>query len=279
MRWSIGMSGRFANNLSDAGRRMSSEELPGERRPVPTQPAGEFWAPVLSTKAEEQIRDLLSDCATQRLEFHSGDRVVSEGDASRELFRLCEGELAVCQRAPSGAETVHTFYYPDEILFPVAPGGVWTHTVRALSDGALDVYRFEDVRRICQADGGLAYRLFLAACRTLSLRVEQAARLRSMTVEGRFAAFLLEAGARIGSARRGGVVLSLPMSRTDIASYLGLRTETLSRIIRRWRDRGLIDLESARRIAIRDTKPLEQLALEPAACGPGPVPQRPRSDP
>ncbi len=64
------------------------------------------------------------------------------------------------------------------------------------------------------------------------------------------------------------------MSRTDIASYLGLRTETLSRIIRRWRDRGLIDLESSRRVSIANVKQLEALAQDLAPGQPGRDPNR-----
>ena len=252
------MCGQFRNSIDAPGRASS------------TAAVAHRGAQGSGAAAERHVDDLLAACLKDTRDFRAGDRLIAEGAPNRELFRLVEGELAASQELGPGVGPVLAFFYPGDLLFPAAPGEAWSHSVRALSDGRLEVYRLDAVRKVCQSDGRLAYRLFLAASRVLSQRLEHAARLRSLSVEGRFAAFLLEAGGRIGSARRGGLVLSLPMSRTDIASYLGLRTETLSRIIRRWRDRGLIDLESARRISIPETKALEEMAQDVAPCGPAP---------
>ncbi len=52
----------------------------------------------------------------------------------------------------------------------------------------------------------------------------------------------------------------LPLSRTEIAEYLGLRIETISRQLGRLRVAGVIDTEGGRRLAVRDMGKLEQLA-------------------
>ncbi len=255
------MCGQIRNSISAPGRASLTARS--------SRPGGA--GRTMAMPRDNQVGELLSRCLKQTQAFGTGERLITQGEPNRELCRVAAGELAVSQEAPGGEELVIAFYYPGDLLLPTAPGEVWTHSIRALSDGQLEIYRLDAVRKVCHADGRLAHELFLAACRVLSRRMEQAARLRSLSVEGRFAAFLLEAGGRIGSARAGGLVLSLPMSRTDIASYLGLRTETLSRIIRRWRDRGLIDLESARRVSIGDVKKLEALAEDLAPGRPDPI--------
>ena len=255
------MCGQIRNTIGTPGQTAVAAPLPPLRGPGKSAAA----------TSERQFEGLLAKCLKQTRAFEAGECLITEGDPSRELCRVVAGELAASQKTPDGSQPVLAFYYPNDLLMPTAPGESWTHSVRALSDGQLEIYRLDAVHKACQADGRLAYQLFLAACQVLSERMEQSARLRSLSVEGRFAAFLLDAGGRIGTAQGPDLTLSLPMSRTDIASYLGLRTETLSRIIRRWRDRGLIRLESSRRVVIRDGKQLEALAQDVATCAPSPT--------
>ena len=72
----------------------------------------------------------------------------------------------------------------------------------------------------------------------------------------RLAAFLLEMDARAGSSR----VLDLAMPRHDIADYLGLTLETVSRMFAELKERGAINLESARRVHLIDVTKLKGLS-------------------
>jgi CRP/FNR family nitrogen fixation transcriptional regulator len=72
------------------------------------------------------------------------------------------------------------------------------------------------------------------------------------TAQERIATFLLDIDARLNSPR----VIELPMPRRDIADYLGLTIETVSRILRRLDRRKIISIETWRHIVLRERKAL-----------------------
>jgi CRP/FNR family nitrogen fixation transcriptional regulator len=72
----------------------------------------------------------------------------------------------------------------------------------------------------------------------------------------RLAAFLLDLAERQGGLEQ----LELPMSRLDIADYLGLTIETVSRTLTRLKAKGIISLPSLRKVEIRKWGLLQQLA-------------------
>ena len=74
--------------------------------------------------------------------------------------------------------------------------------------------------------------------------------------------FLLDMAARVS----GGNQFELPMSRQDIADYLGLTIETVSRTISAW-ERGGTDATGQRWVEIREPEPLREIANGPSAAG------------
>jgi len=81
------------------------------------------------------------------------------------------------------------------------------------------------------------------------------------TARERVAAFLLEMEDRLPASDK----VDLPMSRRDIADYLGLTIETISRVLADLEAKEAISLASARRVLLRNSNVLRQLSLR-AAC-------------
>ena len=73
-------------------------------------------------------------------------------------------------------------------------------------------------------------------------------------------AVFLDLGLRLGEQRGPCLNITLPMRRAEIASYLGLRSETLSRVMTRWKTEGLLNLEGLRVMSFPDVRRLEALA-------------------
>ena len=207
-----------------------------------------------------QIGAFLSRCRKESRRLAASTRLIQEGQACESCYRLISGGLAACADLQDHGGRVLTFFYPGELLLPAMPGGRWPFALRALGSCQVEAYPLEALREACEEDSALGYRFFELACRLLSERLAHAAALRTRSVDRRFALFLLDAARRVGALSDHGVALSLPMSRTDIASHLGLRTETLSRTIRRWRDEGLIELAGTRQVTITDLARVEALA-------------------
>ena len=94
----------------------------------------------------------------------------------------------------------------------------------------------------------------------LSRRLTFEHRLRVLAVEGRFAALIVQFARCLGEPHDGGSVFSLPLLRAELASYLGLRTETICRVLARWQKSGLITLKGRRIFVIRSLAEMEALS-------------------
>jgi CRP/FNR family transcriptional regulator len=106
----------------------------------------------------------------------------------------------------------------------------------------------------------MAKRLLELAANELVAAQEQMLLLGRKTARERLASFLLmqsRQGVPFGHSRRG---FSLPMTRNDIADYLGLTIETVSRTLTKLRAEGLIDVVSQSEIILSNPDQLEDLA-------------------
>lgn len=118
------------------------------------------------------------------------------------------------------------------------------------------------VEEIARRHAELSEGLLQTACRELAQLGDRLLVLGRLSAPERIATFLLEMLAR-GSGEAdpgGGTIVRLPMSREDIADYLGLNVETVSRTLSRFKRQGLIRLPKPGRAVIGDTGPLEAMA-------------------
>lgn len=86
----------------------------------------------------------------------------------------------------------------------------------------------------------------------------QIALLSGATGEERVASFLTEIAFRLGRPHGAGAIVDVPLSRTDIAQYLALNPDTLSRIFSRFKVQGLIRFANRRSVEITDLAALAE---------------------
>ena len=102
--------------------------------------------------------------------------------------------------------------------------------------------------------------LYCLAARQLGAAGDQMVLLGRKTALERLASFIIELRERSVRGGRNDAMVDLPMSRSDIADYLGLTKETVSRLLARLRARGLIRLAAIDRVEILDPAGLARLA-------------------
>ena len=84
------------------------------------------------------------------------------------------------------------------------------------------------------------------------------------SAEEKVATFLVSFAQRLGAGPGGRVAFRLPMTRQDMADYLGLTIETVSRTLTRLRQEGLITFNSPQDVVLKRILELEGLAYDPA---------------
>ena len=194
------------------------------------------------------------------LKLAPGQTLFHEGDPATRVFTVKRGTLKLYTLLPDGRRQVTGFMFPGDFL------GISLDEEHAVSAEALD-----DVQLCCfprsrfsefvEDHPAMERQLYCRAANELAAAREQMVLLGRKTALERLATFfiqLLQRSEGVGEEEAG--TFHLPMSRADIADYLGLTKETVSRILGQLRDLRLIRLVTLDRIMVLDRAGLELLA-------------------
>ena len=182
-----------------------------------------------------------------------------EGDRTGYLYEILEGVVCAYKLLPDGRRQVISFSYPGDL---VGLGSSDTHAFGAETVSAAKIRCISDatVRRTIEQQPEFGRRLLDATGVELARIRNQLLTLGRRSAIERLASFLLEAGERNGDPVEGGLVVDLPMSRADIADFLGLTIETVSRNLTKLRISGVIDLPQPTKVVIPDISRLQDVA-------------------
>jgi len=176
--------------------------------------------------------------------YKPGREIYAQGDLNDKCYQVSIGAVRVYRLLSDGRRQVVSFHLPGE-MFGFEAGSNHSFFAEAITETTLAVFG----RRHMQERS----RELLALALTGMARAQQHLLVigRQCAVE-RIAAFLVDLCERQGGGRQ----LRLPMSRQDIADYLGLTIETVSRVFAKLRSAGLIKLRSIRCVEIKKLEAL-----------------------
>jgi CRP/FNR family transcriptional regulator len=189
------------------------------------------------------------------VELRAGESLFREGDQALSVFTVTEGMLKSYRILPDGRRQVTGFHMPGDFVGTNVEE-VHAFTVEAIDDCrlcAFPVGRFEDFAEEHQP---MERELYVIAARELAQARKQMVLLGRKTAVERMASFFLALSER----SRGSDVVDLPMSRSDVADYLGLTKETVSRVLADLKSSRVIRLQAIDRIEILDPARLRQIA-------------------
>lgn len=221
------------------------------------------------TCAAFDLGRFLDDCGGGRLRhsarllpFKKDQVIARRGERQEGFMALNEGMLRFCRNFENGERSILALVFPGEIVAHGIPGAKWHADLEAVCDGELcylDDDAFQDLRRLKPDLDD-----FLLAQSQVSLIKAhgQIGRLRQRSAESRVAAFLLELLAMPDKQSANDNEIAIPMVRAEIADYLGLKTETVSRAFTRLVARGTIALPRPSRAIILDPVALANLAVD-----------------
>lgn len=237
---------------------MASDVKTGlEPRPLTNAPEG---PKSLATDA------ILSTLAAQasRLHARKGQNIALTLEGREAAFIVRSGALMLHVTLPGTPRQVIAFLLPGDVL---RSSFVPPHANAGLSAAsATEVWRLRStaLESLAGADPLLARFLHETTAMQLARQALHVAAIGQFTGEQRVATVLTELAIRTGlPAPTGGLLLDMPFSRRDIADYLGLNPDTLSRIMSRLRSVGIIGHCERSRTIVRDFRALSQLS--PAA--------------
>ena len=189
--------------------------------------------------------------------FHAGDHVFREGDPFEAIAAVRAGAVKTYVIDRDGREHVLGFHLPGEVIgLNAIDGEHYPCNAVALDTVMLCRFSFPKIAVLASKLPGLQRHLF----RLLSRDIGRAALLAGdWTADQRMAAFLVGLSRRLAARGFSPNRFQLTMARTDIANYLRLAPETVSRVLRRFQADGLLRVDR-RELELMDRVQLEALA-------------------
>jgi len=186
-----------------------------------------------------------------------GETLFAEGDEADSVYEIVRGMVRLYKLLPDGRRLVTGFLSAGHLL-GLVPEGVCVDTAEAITEVTLCCYERTAFERLIDEVPGFAKRLLSATSHELRGARNQMLLLGRKSAPERVASFLLLMAEQQGGDDADAV--EVPMTRGDIADYLGLTVETVSRTLTRLKQDELIALPTSARIRIRDRGRLEELA-------------------
>ncbi len=191
--------------------------------------------------------------------FTAGDEVYAEGDRAGVLYQVAYGVIRIYRLLADGRRQICAFHTQGEIF------GFEAGAERHFFADAVTATGLRALRPGSEAE--LSHELFKLALKSLNRAHDHLLTVGRNDAAGRVAAFLLEMAERQSSGDIGTISLpqiglpqiSLPMSRSDIADYLGLTIETVSRVLTKLKEARIIRLASARQVDVLNWDALEDM--------------------
>jgi CRP/FNR family transcriptional regulator len=187
------------------------------------------------------------------------EMLVSEGDPLRRVYSLTAGVLRLSIALPDGRRQITGFLLPGD-YFGLADDDVHSTTAEAVGMVQLCSFPTREMQALIERFPKLKDRLHAFTRSALRQARENQMLLGRLAPVEKLASFLLILSARAAEHKLSANPLSLPMSRTDIADYLGLTIETVSRSFTKLRNKDLIRLPEPHLVELVDKRALQAVA-------------------
>jgi CRP/FNR family nitrogen fixation transcriptional regulator len=215
-------------------------------QPVSTAPRGPFCPDVV----RYDRRPASGDAPGVRMSYARDEEIFGDGESARNVYRVLSGAVRTYRMLADGRRQIVEFHLPGDLF---GLDGDVRHNLgaEAVCETAVQIVR----RETYLGDQGEGQPGAMAALlKTFQRTQDHLLLLGRHTACERVASFLLDFQRRTGQA-----ILELPMSRQDIADYLGLTIETVSRTISQLQQASLIDLLSSRKVILRSAAALRRI--------------------
>ncbi len=229
------------------------------RSAVAARPA--YLRPVPAISARDHVATELERIGTVVTAVR-GMTVIEEDCAAEYVFKVVAGALRAVRLLPDGRRYVTKFLLPGD-YFGFSEGESYGQSVEVVGDATFIRYSRSSFDALLARDPAAGRRFFGVVCGELCAAQERLLLLGRKSALERLATFLLGMADRSIAATPGeNNEVHLPMNRSDIADYLGLTVETVSRLLTQLRHHRIIDLPTSNHVVF-----LKREELETISCG------------
>lgn len=200
------------------------------------------------------------DAVSTRLEFGPDETILFEDDPADHAFNITEGVVRVSKMLSDGRRQITGFLHPGDFL-GLSYQDSYAYSAETVTQVKVCRFRKGDLNRIMRDNPELEHRLLSMANNELALAHERMLLLGRKSAAEKVASFLLSLPRHPDRMDE----IDLPMTRGDIADYLGLTLETVSRTLSGFVRQQIVRNASPRIIVVLDMARISALAAGESA--------------
>lgn len=199
-----------------------------------------------------------AEIAPSEFKYRRSGEIFGEGEPAKYVYQVVDGAVRSYKLLSDGRRQIGAFHLIGDI-FGLENGGVHRFTAEAIVDTTVRLVKRVSLAHVAENDASVARDLLNMTATNLQHAEDHMLLLGRKTSLERVAAFLLEMDHRLTAAG----VMALPMCRRDIADYLGLTLETVSRALSILHEKGILGFlgQTQRQIVLLDRPKLAELDL------------------
>lgn len=187
-----------------------------------------------------------------RIAYSKDEEIFGQEEPADLIYQVVSGAVRTSRLLSDGRRQIGDFYYPGDI-FGLESGSEHRFSAEALRDSVILIVKRSALRG--QDGAALERAIWEATTRELERTQEHLLLLGRKTACEKVACFLMDVVARCGG--HGG---ELPMGRQDIADYLGLTIETVSRMLSQLQSTSMVEFDALRRFRVMNPQGMARLA-------------------
>ena len=188
------------------------------------------------------------------IRYERNVEIYGEAEPAEYLYQVATGAVRTYKVLRDGRRQIGAFLLPGDV-FGLEAGEDHGFSAEAIVDSSVRVAKRSVIVSMAARDSALAADLWTCAAGGMRSAQEHMLLLGRKNAEERVVTFLLDMARRESADQ----LIELPMSRQDIADYLGLTIETVSRTFSQLDSKAAIELPSSRRIVVRNRTNLQRL--------------------
>jgi CRP/FNR family nitrogen fixation transcriptional regulator len=187
------------------------------------------------------------------MSYPRNTEIFGEDEPAGYVYKVMSGSVRTYKILSDGRRQIGAFYLSGDV-FGMQFGDEYPLSAEAMTDARVLVVKRSALNALAGRDMSIAQEIFVLTSRELR-RMQKRILLLIKSAQERVASFLLEMAERVPASN----TIELPMSRQDIADYLGLTIETVSRTLTSLETAAAIELPTSRRIVLRNRPALNRL--------------------
>jgi CRP/FNR family transcriptional regulator, nitrogen fixation regulation protein len=199
-----------------------------------------------------------ADILLSEFKYSRGAEIFGEAEPAEYVYQVVDGAVRSYKLLSDGRRQINAFHLVGDI-FGLETDGTHRFTAEAIVETSVRLVKRISLAHVAEQDATVARDLLNMTASNLQHAEDHMLLLGRKTSLERVVAFLLEMDRRLTAAG----VMALPMCRRDIADYLGLTLETVSRALSMLHDRGVLGFlgQTQRQIVLLDRPKLAELGL------------------